>query len=96
MIGYPRSSPYLGNLRLKLKANNSVETNSSEPASIMSVTSRRILELLRTDAPTGLDNLIESVQGSSSSEIIADLFELELDGQVRQLPGKSYIRVWAE
>jgi len=82
--------------RLKLNANNSVETNSSEPASIMSVTSRRILELLRTDAPTGLDNLIESVQGSSSSEIIADLFELELDGQVRQLPGKSYIRVWAE
>jgi len=55
-----------------------------------------ILGLLRPDAPTGLDNLIESVEGTSSSEIIAALFELELAGLIRQLPGKSYIRVWMD
>ncbi len=82
--------------RLNLKDDNTEETISSGPASIRSVVTRGILAGLRTDAPTGLDNLIESIQGSSSSEIIAALFELELDGQVRQLPGKSYIRVWAE
>ena len=40
----------------------------------------------------GLDNLIDVVRRGSSSEIIAALFELELGGLVRQLPGKSYIR----
>jgi DNA processing protein len=44
----------------------------------------------------GLDNLIESMGGVSSSEVIAALFELELAGLVRQLPGKSYIRVWTD
>lgn len=82
--------------RLNLKDYKSEETNTPQPASIRNVIGGKILELLRPDAPTGLDNLIESIEGSSSSEIIAALFELELDGRVRQLPGKSYIRVWGE
>ena len=82
--------------RLNLKDDITEETISTDSASITSVVGRGVLAGLRTDAPTGLDNLIESIQGSSSSEIIAALFELELDGRVRQLPGKSYIRVWAE
>jgi DNA processing protein len=44
----------------------------------------------------GLDDLIETIPGSSSSEIIAILFELELAGMVRQVPGKSFLRVWAD
>jgi DNA processing protein len=55
-----------------------------------------ILGILRPDAATGLDALMESAEGASSSEIIAALFELELAGLVRQLPGKSYIRVWVD
>ncbi len=62
----------------------------------MSKTAHSILDLLRPDAATGLDSLLESLEGTSSSEIIAALFELELAGLIRQLPGKSYIRVWAE
>jgi DNA processing protein len=57
---------------------------------------RDILRQLRPDSPMGLDNLIESMGGVSSSEVIAALFELELAGLVRQLPGKSYIRVWTD
>jgi len=53
-----------------------------------------VLQTLRPDAPTGLDHLVEAVDGCSASEIMAILFELELNGLVRQLPGKSYIRVW--
>jgi DNA processing protein len=62
----------------------------------MGSAARDILQRLRPDAPTGLDNLIESLEGTSSSEAIAALFELELAGLVRQLPGKSYIRVWMD
>ena len=82
--------------RLNLQVNNSAETNAPIPASVMGSAARDILQRLRPDAPTGLDNLIESLEGTSSSEAIAALFELELAGLVRQLPGKSYIRVWMD
>jgi predicted Rossmann fold nucleotide-binding protein DprA/Smf involved in DNA uptake len=36
------------------------------------------------------------MEQASSSEVIAVLFELELAGLVRQVPGKRYIRVWAD
>ncbi len=82
--------------RLNLQDKNSEETNTLQPASIRNVVGGKILERLRPDAPMGLDNLIESIEGTSASEIIAALFELEIDGRVRQLPGKNYIRVWGE
>jgi DNA processing protein len=55
-----------------------------------------ILKALKHDAPVGLETLIETLEGMDFSDIIAALFELELGGMVRQLPGKSYIKVWAE
>jgi DNA processing protein len=54
------------------------------------------LGVLSLDAPVSLDHLIETLAGNSSSEIIAALFELELKGLVRQLPGKSFLKVWAD
>ena len=82
--------------RLNLNENKSEETNGGDPASVVSSAGLDILRLLRPDSPMGLDNLIESLEGVSSSEAIAALFELELAGLVRQLPGKSYIRVWMD
>lgn len=82
--------------RLNLNGDNSEETNVPIPASVMGSAARDILQRLPPDAPTGLDNLIESLEGISSSEAIAALFELELAGLVRQLPGKNYIRVWTD
>jgi DNA processing protein len=55
---------------------------------------KQIVKQLHADAPTPLDELLESLNGASASEAIAVLFELELMGLVRQLPGKSYILVW--
>lgn len=48
---------------------------------------------LRKDEAMQLDELIEGLTGElSSSEIFAALFELELSGRVRQMPGKNYVK----
>jgi DNA processing protein len=57
---------------------------------------KEVLSTLSLDTPVLLDRLIETLPGYSSSEIIAALFELELSGLVRQLPGKSFLKVWAD
>jgi DNA processing protein len=56
--------------------------------------SRLLLHHLKLDAPTQLDQLLESCDTLTSSEIIAALFELELLGLARQLPGKNFVKVW--
>jgi DNA processing protein len=54
---------------------------------------RRVLERLRRDEAMQLDELIEALeQQMGSAEIFAALFELELRGQVKQMPGKNYVR----
>jgi DNA processing protein len=55
---------------------------------------RRILEQLKVDASMHMDELLERVEDSSSSEIIAALFELEILGLVKQLPGRNFVKVW--
>ena len=55
---------------------------------------RRALSVLRVDTAVHLDNLIENVQDTSPSELIAALFELEMLGLVKQLPGKNFVKVW--
>ncbi len=59
-------------------------------------TANSVLRLLKADAAVTLDELIESLEGSSTSEVLAALFELELAGSVRQLPGKRFVRTWVE
>jgi DNA processing protein len=56
---------------------------------------RMVFERLRQDESLQLDELIEALDGEmGSSEIFAALFELELAGRVRQLPGKNYVRTF--
>jgi DNA processing protein len=55
---------------------------------------RRVLERLKVDAATHLDNLVETLEEISPSEIIAALFELEILGLVRQQPGRNFVKVW--
>ncbi len=57
---------------------------------------RRVLARLRVDEATHLDRLLEAFEELSSSEIVAALFELEMAGLVRQLPGKNFVKVWGE
>jgi len=54
---------------------------------------KKILSLLKADEATHIDELVEKLEAvMSSSEIFAALFELELAGKVRQMPGKNFVR----
>jgi DNA processing protein len=55
---------------------------------------RKVLRLLKTDTAIHLDDLLEQIENCSSSEVIAALFELEMLGLAKQLPGKNFLRVW--
>ncbi len=54
---------------------------------------KRILSLLKADETTHIDELVERLEKEmSSSEIFAALFELELTGKIRQMPGKNFVK----
>jgi DNA processing protein len=54
---------------------------------------RLVLERLKRDEAVQLDELIEGLEGTlGSSEIFTALFELEMSGRVKQMPGKNYVR----
>jgi DNA processing protein len=55
---------------------------------------RAVLGLCRVDVATHLDELLDKLERYSSSEVIAALFELEMAGLIRQLPGKNFVKVW--
>jgi DNA processing protein len=59
-----------------------------------SVLGDQLLAKLTVDQPTHIDDLLGCLENYSSSEIIAVLFELELLGLVRQLPGKQFVKAW--
>jgi DNA processing protein len=86
--------------RLKEHGLELSESTAANPASIttgpMQGVARAVLGVLKLDLAIGLDHLIETVGQASPSEVIAVLFELELAGLVRQVPGKRYMRVWAD
>jgi len=54
---------------------------------------RLVFERLRHDEAVQLDELIEGLEGElGSAEIFTALFELEIGGRVKQMPGKNYVR----
>ena len=54
---------------------------------------KRIYGVLKADEAMHLDEIIEKLEADlSSSEIFAALFELELAGKVKQLPGKNFVK----
>lgn len=56
---------------------------------------RRILRVLKADEATQIDEIVEKLEPElSSSEIFAALFELELAGKVKQLPGKNFVKAF--
>jgi DNA processing protein len=53
---------------------------------------RALYELLCVDQARHVDELLE-LSGLTSSEVLAALFDLEMKGVVRQLPGKQFLKV---
>jgi DNA processing protein len=60
--------------------------------SALSGSASTIYALLTLDEPRHVDHLVER-SGLHSSEVLATLFDLEMKGIVRQLPGKQFVKV---
>src|SRR5579875_926461 len=60
----------------------------------MKALARRLLNSLQVDVAQQLEKLLETFEGVSSSELIGALFDLEMSGLVRQLPGRNFVKVW--
>jgi DNA processing protein len=80
--------------RQLLAEGGTVEETNNTVATPLDQAARDVLKNLQVDQPVHLDTLVESLQQYSSSELIAALFELEMVGSVRQLPGKQFVKVW--
>ena len=85
-------------VRLALTPAAGAESQPGQSASLFEDTElgpheRKILALLKADEATHIDSLVEALEPHvSASEIFAALFELELAGKVRQLPGKNFVK----
>lgn len=85
-------------IRLALAPATPPESQSSSPASLfpdegLPPHEKRILSLLKADEATHIDEIIEKLESQmSSSEVFAALFELELNGKIRQMPGKNFVK----
>ncbi|HTR25028.1 MAG TPA: DNA-processing protein DprA [Terriglobales bacterium] len=80
---------------LRQTANESPAPGSASlfPDDVQSPHEQKLLRLLKPDQATQIDEIVEMLENEmSSSEIFAALFELELNGKVRQLPGKNFVK----
>jgi DNA processing protein len=85
-------------VRIELEDAARGESKPETPASLLPEPGLRpheaiVLEVLRADESLQLDEILESMETQlTSSEVITALFELEMAGRIRQLPGKNYVR----
>ena len=85
-------------VRAELAPDPGNESPVAESASLfeeaeLSPHEKKIFALLKADESTHIDEIVERLEPAvSSSEIFAALFELELAGKVKQLPGKNFVR----
>jgi DNA processing protein len=85
-------------IRLQLEKRDELASNEPPAASLfreeaLSPHETRLLALLQPDEARQMDEIMEELGDElSSSEIFTALFELELAGRVRQLPGKNFVK----
>jgi len=60
-------------------------------AASLNSSEKKIYDLLSVDDPKPIDDIVERSE-LNSSEVLATLFDLEMKGIVRQLPGKQFSR----
>lgn len=87
-------------VRLTLQPEGGPESQTEQTASLFGETElspheKKIFALLKADEATHIDEIVERLEPAlSSSEIFAALFELELAGKVKQLPGKNFVKAF--
>lgn len=86
--------------QVRLELEDGFESKAGQTASlfdeaVLQPEERVVLEQLRADESVQLDELIESLEGRlQSPDIFTALFELELAGRVRSMPGKRYVKTF--
>jgi len=61
-------------------------------AASLNTSEKKLYELLSAEEPRHIDDIVER-SGLNSSEVLATLFDLEMKGIIRQLPGKQFSKV---
>ena len=85
-------------VRLELEADAGSESKSETTASllpdpVMRPQEAMVLEVLRRDESLQIDEILDLLETQlTSSEVFTALFELEITGRVRSMPGKNYVR----
>lgn len=85
-------------VRVEVEERHGLASSGDAAASLFQETSlpraeSLVYRLLRHDESTQLDEIMEKLEPElSSSEVFTALFELELAGRVKQLPGKHYVK----
>ena len=85
-------------VRLELESLAPAESKSETTASLLPDPVLRpqeamVLEVLRKDASLQIDEILELLETQlTSSEVFTAIFELEMAGRIRGLPGKNYVR----
>ncbi len=85
-------------IRLELESGSRLASKPESQASLLPDPVLRpeeamVLEVLRCDESLQIDEVLELLETQlTSSEVFTALFELEMTGRVRQLPGKNYVR----
>jgi len=68
-------------------------TASLLPDPVLRAEESLVLRALKTDESLQIDELLEKLETQlTSSEVFTALFELEMSGRIRCLPGKNYVR----
>jgi DNA processing protein len=85
-------------VRLQLEQEAGLESKPETAASLLPDPVLRpeesiVLEVLRADESLQIDELLEKLETQlTSSEVFTALFELEMSGRIRCLPGRNYVR----
>lgn len=85
-------------IRLELESEWALASKGSSAASLfeeapLPPAESSVMSVLRHDEAMQLDEIMEKLEPElSSSEVFTALFELELQGRVKQLPGKNYVK----
>jgi DNA processing protein len=84
-------------VRLELEDRGPIESKSPTTASLLPDPVLRpqeamVMEVLRADEAVQMDEILELLETQlTSSEVFTALFELEIAGRIRGLPGKNYV-----
>lgn len=84
-------------VKLRLEAETPPASETGKAASLFETEAspheKKILRVLKHDESTHIDEIVETLDGVlSPSEIFSALFELELAGKIKQMPGKNFVK----